>query len=122
MISVEEIRRTYEAIRNFIRRTPVFDVGGNNLTRPVLSVPEVRLVLKLEHLQGSGSFKARGAFANLLLRKVPSTGVVAVSGGNHGVAVAYAALKLGIPCQDSSFLPCARPRNWTAFANLGRVS
>jgi threonine dehydratase len=47
-------------------------------------------------MQHSGSFKARGAFANLLLRDVPSTGVVAASGGNHGAAVAYAAQRLGI--------------------------
>jgi threonine dehydratase len=48
-------------------------------------------------LQHSGSFKARGAFANLLLRKAPPAGVVAASGGNHGVAVAYAAHRLGVP-------------------------
>ena len=52
-------------------------------------------MLKLELLQHSGSFKARGAFANLLTRDVPAAGVVAASGGNHGVAVAYAAQKLG---------------------------
>jgi threonine dehydratase len=51
----------------------------------------------LELLQHAGSFKTRGAFANLLLRKVPQAGVVAASGGNHGVAVAYAAKRLGIP-------------------------
>ena len=49
------------------------------------------VTLKLEQLQCAGSFKARGAFANLLLRDVPPAGVVAASGGNHGVAVAYAA-------------------------------
>ena len=54
------------------------------------------LTLKLEQLQHAGSFKARGAFANLMLRKVPAAGVVAASGGNHGVAVAYAAEQLGI--------------------------
>jgi threonine dehydratase len=54
-------------------------------------------------LQHSGSFKARGAFANLLLRKVPVAGVVAASGGNHGVAVAYAAQRLGVPA--TIFLP-----------------
>lgn len=54
-------------------------------------------------LQHSGSFKARGAFANLLLRQVPKTGVVAASGGNHGAAVAYAAQRLGIPA--SIFVP-----------------
>ena len=53
--------------------------------------------LKLELFQHSGSFKARGAFANLLSRKVPAAGVVAASGGNHGAAVAYAAMKLGVP-------------------------
>ena len=61
------------------------------------------LRLKLEFLQHSGSFKARGAFTNLLTRKVPPAGVVAASGGNHGVAVAYAAMKLGVPARI--FLP-----------------
>jgi threonine dehydratase len=51
--------------------------------------------LKLELLQHTGSFKARGAFTNLMTRTVPPAGVVAASGGNHGVAVAYAAMKLG---------------------------
>jgi threonine dehydratase len=51
------------------------------------------LVFKLEQLQHSGSFKARGAFANLLLREIPPAGVVAASGGNHGAAVAYAAMR-----------------------------
>jgi threonine dehydratase len=54
------------------------------------------LCLKLELLQHSGSFKARGAFANLLTRKIPASGVVAASGGNHGAAVAYAAMKLNV--------------------------
>jgi threonine dehydratase len=55
--------------------------------------------LKLEHLQHSGSFKARGAFANLLMRDVPAAGVVAASGGNHGAAVAYAAKTLHVPAK-----------------------
>jgi threonine dehydratase len=57
----------------------------------------VRLSLKLELLQHTGSFKTRGAFANLLTRQIPAAGVVAASGGNHGVAVAYTASKLGAP-------------------------
>jgi threonine dehydratase len=61
-----------------------------------LGVDSRRLCLKLESLQHSGSFKARGAFTNLLLCKVPTAGVVAASGGNHGAAVAYAAMTLGI--------------------------
>ena len=54
------------------------------------------LIFKLEMLQHSGSFKARGAFGNLLTREIPSAGVVAASGGNHGAAVAYAARRLGV--------------------------
>jgi threonine dehydratase len=61
------------------------------------------LTLKLEQLQCAGSFKARGAFANLLLRPVTSVGVVAASGGNHGVAVAYAAKHFG--CAARIFVP-----------------
>lgn len=57
------------------------------------------LNIKMEFLQHAGSFKTRGAFANLLLRKVPAAGVVAASGGNHGAAVAYAAQRLGIPAK-----------------------
>ena len=56
-------------------------------------------MLKLELLQHSGSFKARGAFANLLTRTIPAAGVVAASGGNHGAAVAYAAMRLGVPAK-----------------------
>jgi threonine dehydratase len=58
--------------------------------------PGARLVFKLEFLQHAGSFKTRGAFANLLTRPVPPAGVVAASGGNHGVAVAYAAMRRGV--------------------------
>src|SRR3974390_3035849 len=58
-----------------------------------------RPTLKLELRQHAGSFKARGAFTNLLTREVPAAGVVAASGGNHGAAVAYAAMKLGTPAK-----------------------
>lgn len=57
------------------------------------------IVVKLEQLQCSGSFKARGAFANMLTRDVPPAGVIAASGGNHGVAVAYAAARLNVPAR-----------------------
>jgi threonine dehydratase len=83
------ISGTYDLIRPFIRRTPVMEVGGSEF-----GLGNFRSILKLELLQHSGSFKARGAFANLLLRDVPEAGVVAASGGNHGAAVAYAAMKL----------------------------
>ena len=81
-------------IRPFIRLTPVID-----LDRSELGLPPGPLTLKLEQLQHTGSFKARGAFANLLLRAVPAAGVVAASGGNHGAAVAYAAGVLGVPAR-----------------------
>jgi threonine dehydratase len=83
------ISQTYDLIKPFIRRTPVMEVGGSEF-----GLGEFRSILKLELLQHSGSFKARGAFANLLLRDVPRAGVVAASGGNHGAAVAYAAMML----------------------------
>jgi len=81
-------------VRPFIRRTPVIEVDGGEF-----GLPAHTLTLKLELLQHSGSFKARGAFANLLTRDVPKAGVVAASGGNHGAAVAYAAMKLGKPAK-----------------------
>jgi threonine dehydratase len=81
-------------IRPYIRRTPVIDID-----RADLGLPAGPLTLKLEQLQHSGSFKARGAFANLLLRDVPAAGVAAASGGNHGAAVAYAAGVLGVPAR-----------------------
>jgi len=58
-----------------------------------------RLTLKLESMQFAGSFKTRGAMTNLLLRDIPPAGVTAASGGNHGAAVAYAAMKLGVPAR-----------------------
>ena len=53
------------------------------------------VLFKMEFMQHTGSFKARGAFANLLRRDVPAAGVAAASGGNHGAAVAFAAQRLG---------------------------
>ncbi|HLI40867.1 MAG TPA: threonine/serine dehydratase [Streptosporangiaceae bacterium] len=89
MISRDDIRRTYDAIGGYIRRTPVVRADLRDLGASPGAV-----ALKLEQLQCAGSFKARGAFANLLLRDVPPSGVVAASGGNHGVAVAYAASRV----------------------------
>jgi len=86
----EEIARTYNVIRPHIRRTPIVDVDAADF-----GLDPLPLVLKLELLQHTGSFKTRGAFSNLLTRAVPAAGVVAASGGNHGVAVAYAAKQVG---------------------------
>ncbi|HYL69568.1 MAG TPA: threonine/serine dehydratase, partial [Candidatus Limnocylindria bacterium] len=94
LISRERIKETERLIRPYIRRTPVIEVDGGDL-----GLGSVQLVLKLESLQHTGSFKPRGAFTNLLVRQVPAAGVVAATGGNHGAAVAYAAQKLGKPAR-----------------------
>src|SRR5262249_843618 len=78
-------------IRPHIRRTPIVAVDGADL-----GCPGAALTLKLELLQHAGSFKTRGAFANLLLRDVPTVGVGGALGGNHGAAVAYAAMRRGV--------------------------
>jgi threonine dehydratase len=88
------IAATYELIRAHVRRTPVIEVDAADFA---LSGPP--LVFKLELLQHTGSFKPRGALASLLTRPVPAAGVVAASGGNHGLAVAFAARKLGVPAR-----------------------
>ena len=88
------ILATEEAIRRNVRRTPVVTLAGDEV-----GIPGRQVTLKLELLQHSGSFKVRGAFANLALRQVPTAGVVAASGGNHGVAVAFAARHHGVPAK-----------------------
>ena len=103
------VAETYRLIRPHIRRTPTIDVDAADFglaPRP--------LVFKLEFLQHTGSFKPRGAFANLLARPAPATGVVAASGGNHGVAVAYAAMRLGL--KAAVFVPQV-----TSPAKLDRI-
>jgi len=96
VITRDEISSAYDTIRPYVRRTPVVSIELGEL-------PSV--TFKLEQLQCAGSFKARGAFANLLLRDVPPAGVVAASGGNHGVAVAYAASRVGSGGQRSGGVP-----------------
>lgn len=91
MIDRETIEQTHAVIRSHVRVTPILELAGADA-----GLASFQLTLKLESLQHSGSFKARGAFANLLLRDVPAAGVVAASGGNHGAAVAYAAMRLGV--------------------------
>ncbi len=89
MIGRREVEAAWQLIRPHIRRTPVVEVPTGVLgTRAPLA-------LKLESLQVGGSFKGRGAFHKLLASKVPEAGIIAASGGNHGVAAAYAARALG---------------------------
>jgi threonine dehydratase len=85
------IEQTHSLIRPYIRLTPVAELTGADF-----GLPAFPLTLKLELFQHAGSFKTRGAFTNLLTRAIPEAGVVAASGGNHGAAVAYAAMRLGV--------------------------
>jgi threonine dehydratase len=87
-VTPADVREAHRRIAPHVRRTPLLsaDAGGSG---------EARVDFKLELFQHAGSFKARGAFHNLLSRAVPAAGVTAASGGNHGVAVAYAAKRLG---------------------------
>jgi threonine dehydratase len=88
---MDAIRDAYHRVGARVRTTPVMP-----LEHSAFGVTCQQLSLKLEHLQVSGTFKARGAFNNLLSRDVPPAGVIAASGGNHGAAVAYAAAALGV--------------------------
>jgi threonine dehydratase len=113
LITRERIVATEAAIRPYIRRTPLVRLDAADF-----GLSSAPLTFKLEFLQHSGSFKARGAFANLLLRKPPAAGIVAASGGNHGVAVAYAAHRLGVPA--TIFVPdVASPAKQAAIRRLG---
>jgi threonine dehydratase len=108
-IDREHIAATERLIRPHIRRTPTIEVEARDF-----DVAGAMLLFKLEQLQHTGSFKARGAFANLLSRDIPPAGVVAASGGNHGAAVAFAAQRLGVPA--TIFVPTV-----TSPAKLDRI-
>src|SRR5258707_14813442 len=85
-VNPRTIAQCEQIIRPYIRRTPVVEVDGAEFGLPAHPV-----TLKLELLQHSGSFKARGLFTHLLARALPERGVVAASHVNHGAAVACAA-------------------------------
>ena len=103
------IAATERLIRPHIRRTPILRIDAADL-----GLDAAPLALKLEFLQHTGSFKPRGAFANLLTRAAPAAGVAAASGGNHGLAVAYAAQRLGL--RATIFVPSV-----AAAAKLERI-
>ncbi len=93
-IDRDAIAATAALIAPYVRRTPMMSVESADFDLDIGP-----LQLKLELLQHTGSFKPRGAFASLLLRDIPKAGVVAASGGNHGAAVAYAAMKRRLPAK-----------------------
>ena len=94
----EDIRAAAERIAGRVRRTPVLELG---------EMHGASIVAKLELLQHTGSFKPRGAFNKLLSSEVPPAGVIAASGGNFGLAVAYAARQMGVPAEI--FVPSTSP-------------
>ena len=89
LITRSAIEATAHKISPYVRRTPVIDIAVPGIARPV--------ALKLELLQHTGSFKARGAFSTVIGSSVPKAGLAAASGGNHGAAAAYAAQVAGVP-------------------------
>lgn len=93
-VTPDRIAETETLIRPHIRRTPILQIDGRDC-----GLGDIDITLKLELTQHAGSFKTRGAFANLLTRPAPEAGVAAASGGNHGAAVAYAAMRLGLPAR-----------------------
>lgn len=93
-ITRAEIDRVHAVIAPHVRETPVVTAAAEDF-----GLSGAPIAFKLELLQHAGSFKPRGAFANLLTRAVPAAGVVAASGGNHGAAVAFAARRLGVPAR-----------------------
>ncbi|GAA1131233.1 threonine/serine dehydratase [Kribbella jejuensis] len=97
-VSLDDVQRAAERIAGRVRRTPVIQVAPG-------------LTFKLELLQHTGSFKPRGAFNRLLSAKesgeLTGQGIVAASGGNHGLAAAYAARELGVPARI--FVPVTTP-------------
>jgi threonine dehydratase len=101
MITQNAIANAAKCLEPYIRRTPVIGIDGASLG---LRFP---VMMKLELLQHTGSFKPRGAFNRLLNATIPPAGVITASGGNHGAAVAYAARAL---CAKAEiFVPAATP-------------
>lgn len=101
MIGRADVDAAWRRLEGRIRHTPVL-----RLERGELGV-DAHLVLKLEQLQHTGSFKPRGVYNRVLSGEVPEAGIVAASGGNHGAAVAFAAQGLGIPAEV--FVPESTP-------------
>jgi threonine dehydratase len=89
VVQQSDIESSASLIAPHVRVTPVMQLEAHAFGSAA------QLTLKLELLQHTGSFKARGAFTRMLSASVPDAGVIAASGGNHGAAVAYAARQLG---------------------------
>ncbi len=98
-VTKADIESAFMRIKDHVRLTPVLDLGD--------ILGSYCLSLKLDHTQPTGSFKVRGAFSLLTARNLPETGVAAASGGNFGIAVAYACGELGH--RSTVFVPETSP-------------
>ncbi|MDQ3463147.1 MAG: threonine/serine dehydratase [Actinomycetota bacterium] len=96
----DDIEHAAERIHGRVRVTPIIDTGGAD------DLVDAPVVLKLELLQHTGSFKVRGAYNRVLSAGSPPL-LVAASGGNHGLAVAYVAHRLGLRAEI--FVPTTAP-------------
>src|SRR5689334_2379744 len=92
-LPLPQVQAARERIAPYVRHTPLLPLP------PLRGDLAPQLRLKLENLQVVGSFKSRGAFNNLLQldQAQRERGVITASGGNHGLAIAYAAWRLGLP-------------------------
>ena len=97
-ITVDDIEAAALRIAPHVRETPLWRLPSSALGLPS-DAPAFEVWLKLEQLQRSGSFKARGMFNRLLSNPVPAAGAIAASGGNAGIATALAARALGVPAE-----------------------
>lgn len=98
----DEIDQAAERISAHVRHTPVIELAAE-----LFGTPQP-VTAKLELMQHMGSFKPRGAFNRMLAASIPDAGVIAASGGNHGMAVAYAARQLGVTAEI--FVPEVAPK------------
>lgn len=112
-----EIEAANKRIARYIRTTPIL-----HLEKGIWKI-DAQIVLKLEQIQHTGSFKPRGAFNRILSNQVPEAGIIAASGGNHGIAAAYVAKRLGHRAEI--FVPAAcspvkvqRLRDYGAQVNI----
>jgi threonine dehydratase len=94
-ITAAAITAAAARIAPHVRETPLWRLPSSAFGLPA-DAPPFEVLLKLEHLQRSGSFKARGMFNRLLSNPIPAAGVIAASGGNAGIATALAAQALGV--------------------------
>jgi threonine dehydratase len=107
-ITRADIEAAAQRMQPYVRRTPVLELDH-------VMDDRYRLTLKLDAMQPTGSFKVRGAFSDLANRAIPESGVVAASGGNFGLAVAYAARVLGH--RATLFVPGTSPEE-----KIGRIA